>query len=183
VNAPWPAIDWGPKRWATGENVCARQQAGTAYPGDENLNYKLNPGEAWAETYRTLADRKANVAFSWETVDPSFVPADAALAAAEQDVLQPWTSGASTVATGRFVKKGRLVWTLPIRPPLDGTLQLTLNPPRGRSSHASPPGARSAASRSRLRSRSSSPLRPELRQAGHHVRIPQDRAPDVRLEP
>src|SRR5438034_7045369 len=53
-NAPWSAVDWGTKRWATYMNVCARHDAGTAFPGDEADHYLLNPGEAFAETYRLL---------------------------------------------------------------------------------------------------------------------------------
>ena len=32
LNAPWPAADWGPKRWASQAGVCARAAAGTASP-------------------------------------------------------------------------------------------------------------------------------------------------------
>jgi hypothetical protein len=34
-NWPWPAVEWGTKRWASYENVCARVLAHTAFPGDE----------------------------------------------------------------------------------------------------------------------------------------------------
>ena len=32
-NAPWPAFDWGPKRWATAAHICPRVRWNTAYPG------------------------------------------------------------------------------------------------------------------------------------------------------
>jgi hypothetical protein len=51
-NPPWNALDFRPKRWASVANVCARVTAGTAFPGDEGSRYALNPGEAFAETYR-----------------------------------------------------------------------------------------------------------------------------------
>lgn len=55
-NAPWPALDWGPKHWATAARICPRVRWNSAYPGDESLLYKLNPGEAFAEAYRVLVD-------------------------------------------------------------------------------------------------------------------------------
>jgi len=54
VNTPWAAIDWGTKRWASYENICTRTLQHTAYPGDEAENYTLNPGEAFADTYRKV---------------------------------------------------------------------------------------------------------------------------------
>jgi hypothetical protein len=74
-NAPWPASDWGPKRWASSANVCRRVRWNTAYPGDESLLYKLNPGEGFAEAYRVLVDTKmGNARPSWPLVDASFYP-------------------------------------------------------------------------------------------------------------
>ena len=55
-NAPWLALDWGTKRWATRMSICARRGARTAFPGDEGDNYSLNPGEAFAEAYRVLVE-------------------------------------------------------------------------------------------------------------------------------
>jgi hypothetical protein len=55
-NAPWRAVDWGTKRWASKVGVCSRVQSGTAFPGNEGLNYTLNPGEAFAESYRVLGE-------------------------------------------------------------------------------------------------------------------------------
>jgi hypothetical protein len=46
LNTPWPAIDWGPKRWASYENVCQNVKSGSMFPGNETEpQYKLNPGE------------------------------------------------------------------------------------------------------------------------------------------
>ena len=74
-NAPWPAFDWGPKRWATAAHICPRVRWNTAYPGDESLLYKLNPGEAFAEAYRVLVDMLLGEAHpAWPLVDPSFYP-------------------------------------------------------------------------------------------------------------
>jgi hypothetical protein len=74
-NSPWPAFDWGPKRWATAARICQRVRRNDAYPGDESLLYKLNPGEGFAEAYRVLVDtRLAEAHPAWPLVDPSFYP-------------------------------------------------------------------------------------------------------------
>ena len=121
VNAPWPAEDWGTKRWASAVNVCSRVAAGTAFPGDESDHYTLNPGEAFAETYRALNESKAGAtSFQWLVVDASFFPDPSALQAVEQDVVQPWVAPTTQILAGRFVPRGRSVWTLPLATPLDG---------------------------------------------------------------
>ncbi len=61
LNAPWAAIDWGPKRWASAANVCANVSRREAFPGDQGSNYARNPGEAWAEVYRLMDERKAGI--------------------------------------------------------------------------------------------------------------------------
>ena len=124
-NPPWDAIDWGPKHWASFESICARASRKEVYPGDEGANYALNPGEAWAETYRILEERKAGITTgSWQIVAPSFYPNDAALQAAQTDVLQPWTAAQSTSVTRVFGKKTKKVWWIPLKTPLDGDLKV-----------------------------------------------------------
>jgi hypothetical protein len=99
-DAPWAAIDWGPKYWETAMNVCGRVAAGTAFPGDEETHYLLNPGEAWAESYR-LAVWGAGTQLPLN-VDASFQPSQAALDAALVDVRTPWTGPAETTVAGTF---------------------------------------------------------------------------------
>lgn len=131
-NTPWRAIDWGPKRWATAATVCPKVTRGQAYPGDEGNNYSLNPGEAWAEVYRLLEERKAGITTSsWQIIAPSFFPDDAALQAAEQDVLQPWTKGAVAAFRKTFAKRTPKVWWIPLTTPLDGNLRITAALPKG----------------------------------------------------
>jgi hypothetical protein len=131
-NTPWRAIDWGPKRWATAATVCPKVTRGQAYPGDEGNNYSLNPGEAWAEVYRLLEERRAGVTTSlWQIIAPSFFPDDAALQAAEQDVLQPWTKGAVSGFRKTFAKRTPKVWWIPLTTPLDGNLRITAALPKG----------------------------------------------------
>src|SRR5256886_2449581 len=63
TNAPWSALDTGPKRWASAMQVCARARTGELFPGAEDPgHYTLNPGAGWAETYRVLNERKAGLA-------------------------------------------------------------------------------------------------------------------------
>jgi|RhiMetdeSRZDD1v2_1073273.scaffolds.fasta_scaffold24164_5 hypothetical protein len=122
-NAPWRAPDWGAKRWATQMNVCRRVAGGTAFPGDEAADYAFNPGEAFAESYRVLAETGTAAADAWPIVDPSFRPDASALAALREDVLDPWTGPAVTAVRGRFKGSAR-VWTATLGTPLDGDLSV-----------------------------------------------------------
>jgi hypothetical protein len=131
-NVPWAAVDWGPKFWASAVGVCARVRHGRAYPGDERLHYDENPGEAWAETYRVLEERKAGITnSSWQIVSQSFFPNDASLAAALRDVTQPWTAAKATTYRTRFTKKGKKVWLAQVQTTLDGNVALTARVPKG----------------------------------------------------
>lgn len=130
-NPPWNALDWGPKRWSSTAGVCARAAAGTAYPGDEGLHYDLNPGEAFAETYRILNETRAGIAATWPILDPSFYPSPAALAAVERDVLEPWLVPTTLTVVGRFGARGPRTWSLPLSTPLDGELEVVARLPLG----------------------------------------------------
>jgi hypothetical protein len=131
VNAPWRAIDWGPKNWASAAGVCARVSRGEAFPGNEGRNYALNPGEAWAETYRLMDERKNGITTaSWDIISQSFFPDEPALLAAERDVLTPWTANRRIVERRVFGKKTRKVWWISVQTPLDGELTLSATVPR-----------------------------------------------------
>lgn len=132
MNSPWLAIDWGPKNWSSEVDVCKRADARTAYPGDEGDHYSLNPGEAWAETYRLLDERKSGaVGSGWQIIDSSFYPSETALQAAERDVLQPWTAGRRHTLRRTFTKGGAPAWLVPLATPLDGLLDVQVRLPRG----------------------------------------------------
>jgi hypothetical protein len=123
-NAPWRALDWGTKRWATAMGICPRVAAGTAFPGDEDSYYTLNPGEAFAESYRVLVETNGTgEGGSWPIVDPSFRPSPGALAALREDVVHPWTGPTQTTIRGSFTA-GRRTWRTSITTPLDGDLQI-----------------------------------------------------------
>lgn len=132
LNPPWPTVDWGPKRWATLMGVCADVMAGRDMPGDEGDGYASNPGEAWAEAYRILAERSVGMpGTSWDIVDRRFFPSDAALAAARQDVLQPWTAPTTSRYAGTFAATGKRTWQRSIATPLDGPITVVLTYPPG----------------------------------------------------
>jgi hypothetical protein len=125
VNPPWIAIDYGPKHWASVANVCARVARKEAFPGDQGSNYPRNPGEAWAETYRLLDERRKGIATAtWPIIAPSFYPTEEALVAAERDVVEPWTAPTTTTATRAFTKRSKKVWLTPLPTPLDGELRI-----------------------------------------------------------
>lgn len=128
-NDPWEAIDFGTKRWASYVNVCNRAESGELVPGDEGEFYKLNPGELFAETYRVLSERRAGLPESqWEVVGPGLYPDDQALAALEQDVVEPWTGNTATTVVGSFGPRatGR-GYRLPTA--YDGVFRVTLREP------------------------------------------------------
>ena len=127
VNPPWVAVDSGTKRWATAERVCPRAAAGTAFPGAEDADYPLNPGEAFAESYRVLMETAAGLSPTWPIVDPSFMPDAAALAALREDILDPWTVPTVTTQKPLFASRAR-AWTLRLATPLDGSLHVQVAP-------------------------------------------------------
>ena len=132
LNSPWPALDWGPKRWATIAHVCGDVTTGSAHPGDEADHYAENPAEAWAEVYRILAERSAGMpGDTWSIVVGRYFPDDAVLAAARMDVLQPWTTPTTRRFTGTFTKKGKRQWQRTLATPLDGNIVVKLTMPAG----------------------------------------------------
>lgn len=133
-NDPWDAIDYGPKRWATYEQVCAKAKSGKLYPGAEDEeHYELNSGEGWAETFRVMNERRAGlVEAPWQIVTQSLYPTAAALKAAELDVTSPWTKSTSSTVTGLLTKKSK-ARTFAVATPLDGRLSMTLRSSVGES--------------------------------------------------
>ncbi len=121
-NAPWTAVDTGTKRWASYIQVCSRTQRGELFPGAESLpNYRLNPGEGFAEVYRLLNERRLGLAESpWGVVSNALLPDDTALSLVEQDVLQPWTGTTATKFSGTRNH------SYSVATPLDGTLTVRL---------------------------------------------------------
>jgi len=131
-NAPWDALDYGPKRWASTQQVCAATQQGRLAPGAEDpVRYELNPGEGWAETYRVLNQRRLGLPESpWDIVTPALYPSDTALAAAQLDVTTPWQGDTTTALTGAVTRASR-TRNYSVVTPLDGTLKVTLRSSAG----------------------------------------------------
>jgi hypothetical protein len=121
-DAPWAAIDYGTKRWASYGRVCARTRTGELHPGAEQAPYyQYNPGEWFAESYRVLNERRAGLAEApWDVVADNLYPSDEALTLLEQDVLSPWRQRTSSTLAG----KGRRSYS--IATSLDGTLTVTM---------------------------------------------------------
>ena len=132
ANPPWRAVDWGPKRWASQAGICTRAAAGTAFP-DSDADYERHPGEAFAEVYRVLNERRSgSTGLTWSIVDDSFIPDAAALRAAEDDVTRPWAAPVKSTVTGRFEPGGPQQRLIALTTPLDGALTAELQLPRGR---------------------------------------------------
>jgi len=133
LNPPWRALDWGTKRWASREDVCAQAASGAVHPGDEGNDYRLNPGEAFAEAYRVLNERRSGSdAVTWALVDDRFLPGDAELADVERDVADPWAQAPARTVRGRFTARGPARRRIAIGTPLDGPLTVVLRLPARR---------------------------------------------------
>jgi hypothetical protein len=130
-NPPWITENWGTKRWATAMGICPNVRAGKLHPGDENVYYLFNPGEAFAESYRVLNESSLHLLPTpWSIVDASLQPSSAALDALRLDVLAPWLAPPSKIFSGAFTK-GASLWprTYIVRTPLDGTVTASLTAP------------------------------------------------------
>jgi hypothetical protein len=89
-------------------------------------HYELNPGEAFAETYRALVESKrGSGTFAWSLVDRSFYPDAGALAQVAGDVVHPWLQPKPSSRAGR-IRAGARSWTTSVATPLDGELEVTL---------------------------------------------------------
>jgi hypothetical protein len=133
-DAPWPAEDYGTKRWSTYVGVCAGARDGSLFPGDEGDHYRLNPAEDFAENYRVLAERTLGLPESpWGVVDNSLYPDSTALQLLQQDIQTPWVGPTVSDRPGSFRSYTGNVRTFAIQTPLDGTLGLKLTVPAGSS--------------------------------------------------
>jgi hypothetical protein len=125
ANPPFESEDYGTKRWASYENVCSRAQAGDLFPGaEDSRHYMLNPGEAFAETYRVLNEEKLGLPLeSWEIVSNALAPDPTALALLEQDVTTPWAASTVKTLTAKLTSKVR-TRTFVVSTPYDGTVSV-----------------------------------------------------------
>jgi hypothetical protein len=113
-NAPWDAYEWGTKRWASYEDVCAGVKAHTLFPGSQGAQYARNPAEAFAESYRVLNGG------TWSgVVDRSLAPDARSLQLLRADIVTPWRRGRTVVRRGTAPARVRIDTTL------DGRLSAT----------------------------------------------------------
>jgi hypothetical protein len=124
-NAPWNALDWGAKRWASSKHVCANVRRRLLYPGNQGAHYWDDPGEGFADTYARLHYPKA----PW-SYNQLMRPDAASLNAIRQDVVNPWTAPRTRTFSGR-VGPRRPKRSFKIRLQLDGDLRLRLDAPPG----------------------------------------------------
>jgi hypothetical protein len=124
---PWEAVDYGTKRWSSYLEVCAKAKAGQLFPGaEDSQNYRLNPGEAFAETYRVLNERRLGLVESvWDVVSDTLYPDETALSLVAQDVTSPWTGNTSSSSAAALSKRAK-TRTVAVSTPLDGTLRVTV---------------------------------------------------------
>jgi hypothetical protein len=128
-NAPWPAVAWGTKRWASYLDVCAKTRKHELFPGAEiALEYQFNPGEVFAEDYRVLNERRLGLPVApWQVVDASLQPDQQALTLLQQDVLEPWVKNRTSAISGRFTARGSSVRNYRIADTLDGTFEASVS--------------------------------------------------------
>jgi hypothetical protein len=124
-NAPFPALSFGPKRWASYEQVCLNTIKGRLAPGNEGEHYLENPGEAWADTYAHL--EYPDVAWQFT---PLLRPSPQSKDAALRDVLEPWTRPVTRTFHGRFLPAAPRTQVFEIELTLDGVLRVKLDGPR-----------------------------------------------------
>jgi hypothetical protein len=124
-NAPWEALEWGAKRWASAMGICALASSHRIFPGDESLLYRLNPGEGFAETYRWISERQEGDPIgTWDILDMWLYPGHAAIQAIADDVLRPWTMNRRKSFAGRFSPGGPSSRRFVLRSKLDGTFSV-----------------------------------------------------------
>jgi hypothetical protein len=127
-DAPWQALDYGTKRWASYANICSKAAAGTASPGDEGSHYFQNSGEAFAESYRVLnLQKQGQTTIGWDIVDRSFYPDATALTLLEEDIATPWVGPTASKLHGSFGTG--VVRTFKVQTKLDGMFTARLISP------------------------------------------------------
>ena len=128
-NVPWDSVNWGPKRWASTQGVCALTRERVMWPTDPTNHYEDHPGEIWAETYRIVASKAMNILPDpWEILSARWNPLSRndLLNAAGRDVSLPWQGPRKTSATGKLLATGAqsAIYRLPVT--LDGEVAASL---------------------------------------------------------
>ena len=119
-NAPWEAVDWGPKHWASAMRVCTHVRERQLFPGNQGAHYSDDPGEGFADAYAHLA----HPGIPWQ-FNELMRPTGDAFRAIRRDVRRPWTGPRTRTVRGRF-DKGHNVRTFKLRLRLDGDVEVAL---------------------------------------------------------
>jgi hypothetical protein len=128
LNPPWSALDVGGKRWATYTGVCQGVRRGELFPGDEDLNYWENPGEAFAETNAHLNFPHVSVPWGYS---PLLRPTQGSIAALKADITNPWTNPVTLTWNGAHGPQRHSSAVRRFSAPLDGMVQIRLRGPEG----------------------------------------------------
>jgi hypothetical protein len=128
VNAPWTALDTGPKRWATYERVCQGTRKGQLFPGDEDYHYWDNPGEGFAESNAHLNFPGVSVPWGYSSL---LRPTDGSLVKLRADISDPWTQPATVAWNGSMWPRRRNPAQRRFSTPLDGQVEIRLVGPAG----------------------------------------------------
>lgn len=123
-DAPFAALDFGPKYWSSYAGVCSGVLSGRLVPGSESDRYLDNPGESWAEVYARLTFPQEPWRFT-----PLLAPDAGALAAARRDVVAPWTGPVTRTFRGSFSRGGASYRRFSFSLTLDGALSIALRGP------------------------------------------------------
>ena len=120
-NAPWDAVDWGPKHWASAMRVCTLVRERELYPGNQGAHYLDDPGEGFADSYAHIS----HPSVPWQ-FNALMRPTAAAFSAIRRDVLRPWTGPRTRTFRGRL-GPDRHTRTFRLRLRLDGNVRVALH--------------------------------------------------------
>ena len=132
-DAPWLALDWGPKRWASRDaGLREGARAACSYPAPRiRFSTPRIPVRAGPRpTECSTSARPGRAETPWQIVSDAMYPTAADLTAAEQDVTNPWTHVTVTTQTAAFTRTTR-TRTFTVATQLDGSLKVTLRPSAG----------------------------------------------------
>ena len=124
-NPPFPSEAFGPKYWSSYQRVCVGVLEKRLFPGGSGRRYRQDPGENWAEAYARL--RFPDQPWNFE---PTLRPDAGALAAAQRDVFEPWSSPVTRRFEG-VLDAGEHSDVFRFRLRLDGGIRMRLSGPAG----------------------------------------------------
>jgi hypothetical protein len=119
-NAPWSALNLGPKIWASYHRVCEQVADGSL-----GNDYLSDPAEGFAEAY---AQKHYPGTVPWSYAPP-LQPDSRSFEAIADDVLRPWVRRSVYKTRGSFRARGSSVRRYRVNTPLDGSALFVLRGP------------------------------------------------------